>query len=395
MKKEHLRSIKQLKKAILELLEIKDYEFITISEICHLAGYNRGTFYQNFENKDDLLNTIIDSKLQEMRDILEKVRIDSSKSIYTPNSVNPLEQLFEFIGVNATFFKAALKDYTINGFPNKMFLALKDYLGDSLKTPLNNLDRDPLIDELYLVFTTSATLGVIVYWINEGMHKSNKHITEEFTKIIQIRPHNLILGNTPFRKSTISQTDDKDPRVFRTQRALKIALIKLMRNKQYNMIKIKDITSLADYNRSTFYAHYNDKDELYYDIIADLKEGMISAIGYSVPKNEMNLNQNPSSPLFNLFSYIYQNRTLLEILYSEKKFIPGFYSIIYPGLINFFYEELKGRMEVDTEIYCPYLSSTLMSVISFYILNKAKYSPDYMAEILEEILQKHPISNLV
>jgi AcrR family transcriptional regulator len=393
MKKDHLRSIKQLKKAILELLEIKDYEFITISEICHLAGYNRGTFYQNFENKDVLLNTIIDSKLQEMRTILEKVRINSIKSMSTPNSVYPLEHLFAFIRVNANFFKAVLKDNTINGFRNKMFIAYKNYLGDSLKTPLDNVDRDPLIDDLYLVFSTSATLGVIIYWINEGLHKSNYYITEQFTKIIQSRPNNLIQGTMPFRKSTISQTDDKDPRVFRTEKALKIALIKLMRNKPYNMIKIKDITSLADYNRSTFYAHYKEKDQLYYDIIADLVEGMISSIRYIVPKNEMNLNQNPASPLINLFSFIYQNRTLLEILYSEKNFIPGFYTIIYPSLVAFFYEELEGRMEVETEIYCHYLTSTLMSVISFWISNKAKYSPDYMAELFKEMLQKHPISN--
>ncbi|MEH7249246.1 TetR/AcrR family transcriptional regulator [Neobacillus niacini] len=395
MKKDQLRSCKQLKKALLELIEIKEYESITISEICSSAGFNRGTFYQNFENKDDLLQTIIDSKLQEMREILNKIRIDSIKSMSTSNSVYPLEPLFEFIHHNANFFKAVLKDNTINGFRKKMFFAYKSYLGDSLKTPLDNVDRDPLIDDLYLIFGTSSAMGVIFYLIHEGMHKSSTYITVQFTKIIQTRPHSLILGDMPFKKSTIQYTDEKDPRVDRTVRALKIAFLKLMKNTQYNRIKIKDITSLAEYNRSTFYAHYKAKDQLYYDILKDLKEGMISSLRYIVPKDEMNLNQNPSSPLINLFSFIYQHRTLLKVLYSEKKFIPGFYSIVYPCIVTFFQEELEGRIEVDTEIYCHYLTSTLMSVISFWMLNRAKYSPTYMAEIFEEILQKQPISNLV
>lgn len=41
--------------ALLELLEKKDYEFITIKEICQKAGVNRSTFYLHYENVDDLL----------------------------------------------------------------------------------------------------------------------------------------------------------------------------------------------------------------------------------------------------------------------------------------------------------------------------------------------------
>lgn len=41
--------------AILALLDKKDYEFITIKEICQKAGVNRSTFYLHYENIDDLL----------------------------------------------------------------------------------------------------------------------------------------------------------------------------------------------------------------------------------------------------------------------------------------------------------------------------------------------------
>lgn len=41
--------------ALLLLLEKKDYDFITVKEICEKAGVNRSTFYLHYESIDDLL----------------------------------------------------------------------------------------------------------------------------------------------------------------------------------------------------------------------------------------------------------------------------------------------------------------------------------------------------
>ena len=45
----------KMDKALLELLEKKDFEYITIKEICALAEVNRSTFYLHYENTSDLL----------------------------------------------------------------------------------------------------------------------------------------------------------------------------------------------------------------------------------------------------------------------------------------------------------------------------------------------------
>ena len=41
--------------AFLRLLEKKDFEYITVKEICKTAGVNRSTFYLHYENVGDLL----------------------------------------------------------------------------------------------------------------------------------------------------------------------------------------------------------------------------------------------------------------------------------------------------------------------------------------------------
>lgn len=45
----------RMDEALIALLEKKDFEYITIKEICDRAGVNRSTFYLHYENTADLL----------------------------------------------------------------------------------------------------------------------------------------------------------------------------------------------------------------------------------------------------------------------------------------------------------------------------------------------------
>ena len=53
-----------------------------------------------------------------------------------------------------------------------------------------------------------------------------------------------------------------DARVRRTRDALGDALIALMQEKPFDTITIQDVLDRAHVSRSTFYAHYSDKDDL-------------------------------------------------------------------------------------------------------------------------------------
>jgi AcrR family transcriptional regulator len=53
-----------------------------------------------------------------------------------------------------------------------------------------------------------------------------------------------------------------DRRAVRTRQALHEALIRLITERDYDDISVIDIADAANVGRSTFYAHYTDKDEL-------------------------------------------------------------------------------------------------------------------------------------
>ena len=66
--------------------------------------------------------------------------------------------------------------------------------------------------------------------------------------------------------------DKKDDlRVIKTKKILYETLIELMKTKTFEEIKVSDICTKALINRSTFYAHYEDKYELLLEFINSLK----------------------------------------------------------------------------------------------------------------------------
>lgn len=53
-----------------------------------------------------------------------------------------------------------------------------------------------------------------------------------------------------------------DRRIRRTRTALHRALIELMMQRPYERITVAEVIARADIGRSTFYAHFRDKDDL-------------------------------------------------------------------------------------------------------------------------------------
>ena len=53
-----------------------------------------------------------------------------------------------------------------------------------------------------------------------------------------------------------------DLRVVRTKTAIRNAFVELIEEKGFDAITVKDITTKANINRGTFYAHYQDKFDL-------------------------------------------------------------------------------------------------------------------------------------
>lgn len=60
-KSKYFNTAKKMNDALISLLETKNFENITIKDVCKLAKVNRSTFYLHYQNMYDLLDEIIDN----------------------------------------------------------------------------------------------------------------------------------------------------------------------------------------------------------------------------------------------------------------------------------------------------------------------------------------------
>lgn len=71
-----------------------------------------------------------------------------------------------------------------------------------------------------------------------------------------------------------------DPRVERTRRDLRAALVELADEHGYRAVTVGDVATRAGVNRATFYRHYEDKEDLAADIFmrANLEAGRVAPV---------------------------------------------------------------------------------------------------------------------
>ena len=62
-----------IKENFLTLLEKKSFPKITVTELCRLAGINRGTFYLHYYDMDDVLDDILNDLLKDTAGVIDHI----------------------------------------------------------------------------------------------------------------------------------------------------------------------------------------------------------------------------------------------------------------------------------------------------------------------------------
>jgi AcrR family transcriptional regulator len=103
-----------------------------------------------------------------------------------------------------------------------------------------------------------------------------------------------------------------DRRVRRTRELLRRALLELILEKGYDRITVRDILDRADVGRSTFYAHYRDKDEL---LLAGFEDVHTAIHAERDAAEAGRTTESPFlEPLLAMFSHVGEHRHFWEAL---------------------------------------------------------------------------------
>ena len=123
--------------------------------------------------------------------------------------------------------------------------------------------------------------------------------------------------NRTERRLVFRNLDDRgkkeDQRVRRTRDRLGDALVELLLKKPFDDITVHDVLVRARVSRSTFYAHYRDKNDLFLSDAEDFFEGMATALTRFEDKSER------VAPVEELFAHIGEARAFYNVLVESGR----------------------------------------------------------------------------
>jgi len=180
------------------------------------------------------------------------------------------------------------------------------------------------------------------------------------------------------------KTQKTDRRSERTRQLLSDALIKLMVEKQYDLITVQDVIDKANVGRSTFYAHYQDKE----DLLTSNFERMLALLDPHVDHGDA-----ATARLLHaegLFQHVKDHHHLYKALMWGQ----GIELIFKKGqtyLSRNIEEQIvllapQPDLPVPLPILSNYLAGTLLTLLKWWLDNNMPYTPQRMDEIFQQLV---------
>jgi AcrR family transcriptional regulator len=177
----------------------------------------------------------------------------------------------------------------------------------------------------------------------------------------------------------------EDRRISRTRRLMHDALMALIVEKGYEAVTVQDILDRADVGRSTFYAHFRDKDELLLSSFEHLRTLFEQQQQALLVSRRTGINPEVNFVL-ELFRHTGEHHKLYKAIagkQSGEMILKYLHQYLYNMLIGPHTEIMKNRKAspVPVEITTRYLVSALLSLLTWWLDSNMPYSPEKMDEI--------------
>ena len=161
-----IRTKAAIREAFLSLLQKKNAEEITVTELAREANIERKTFYLHYNNIGDIIDEI------------ETVVIDMIAEGTQGLSVNSREFFAALTGImseNFDYFALIMKDPAYITYQNRSQNILRSALMEHYRKT-TDLDRDHL--ELYADFYAAGISSIYIHWMQYGQKLSLDDLTD-------------------------------------------------------------------------------------------------------------------------------------------------------------------------------------------------------------------------
>lgn len=171
-----------------------------------------------------------------------------------------------------------------------------------------------------------------------------------------------------------------DRRVAKTRKSIMQAFYVLLDKKKYSEITIQDIIDKADIGRSTFYAHFETKDELLHTMCKELFEHIFSS--GSVDPSFLETSDGADdlrNRIYHLCSHLYDNKNeIVRIMRSESSEIYKHY--LKEDLDELFKEKVTGmKSDIPESFIMKQFTDSFIAALEWWAAEGMKTPSDEVA----------------
>lgn len=190
-----------------------------------------------------------------------------------------------------------------------------------------------------------------------------------------------------------------DPRVIRTRKLLREALIELIPEKGYDEITIKDITDRATLNRATFYLHYRDKEDLLDRGFEEIWDELTRENPFpKAPGGKLSLDATRETVLTD-FEHLAKHAEFYRVMIGKH----GVAHFIY-RMQDYVYRSTEARLkalgpsrhktDLPLEIVLQFVASAYVGLMHWWLDNDLPSAPGEMADLIVQLYGVSPFEAL-
>ena len=176
---------------------------------------------------------------------------------------------------------------------------------------------------------------------------------------------------------------NEDRRTRRTRQLLRDAFLGLLKEKRYEDISVQDIIERADVARSTFYAHYVDKEDLLVGRLGVFSREVRGQV--QLPHAEKRC---PLIPPTCFWYNILAHRNIFEIIAKDSAM-----DVTMKDLRNKLCANIQAEMQqqqseqaaVPASLLVDYLADSIITLIKWWVKQGMTYSPEQVDEMFHRM----------
>ena len=185
------KSKRALRAALIDLMEERGLDAVSVNDLCARADLNRGTFYNHFRDKEDLLVALEDevmADLDRFQAQMQDLTVRELMGYRVRKQPLPfLVELFDYLREQGDFLHAVLGPGGDVRFGPRLRDAVCTNLVQSILHERYRNAPSPFVG-YSVAFFASAYLGIIQRWIDTGMQESSEEMALIAMRLFFIKP---------------------------------------------------------------------------------------------------------------------------------------------------------------------------------------------------------------